>query len=208
MNLTKFLAKTTKKMAKSAAKDLKSAFKPSKSRSSYVCDDVDPYEEFEKKHGKECARMENKIWNLDEYHHEYHQDPDKVVEVYEKMKELAKSLEEFCKSHGEGGAEFYNINYGDMVDDIQHDLDSFLAEEYDELKADYDEYKADMDAVKAAKRKITSKIKTNDGTMMQKELKKVVDAENRHFERAVNDLIKSGKIIKTKEGSYVRLTLA
>lgn len=207
MNLSKWLMKQTKKMAKSAVKDMKAAVKPTKKKSSSrINDGIDLCDEFEKKHGKECDRLERKIWNIDT--NDMERNPDKIVAAYEKQKELAKELEDLCRSHGKGGIEFYDMNYGDMYAEIQRDLDDYMKDGYEDDKEYYEEMKADAAAVKKAKDQIIKSIQSSGGSAMQKDLKKNISVADRHYNRAVDDLVSSGKIIRSKEGNYVRLSLA
>ena len=209
MNLSKLLFRTSKNIIKSTGKSIKKSFSDNSKRkncysSSVDADDdeIDPYEDFEQNHEKECYKYENKIWNVKTDGI----DPEKNIEGFKKKMLIAKELEEFCLGFGAAGKEYFDINYSDIYKDIQNDLNEYMSDQYEEDKEYFEEYKAEQKAIRKASSFITKCISKNNGSMLQKELRRDAPEEiKKYFDKAVKKLLESGKIQRIKEGNYVRL---
>lgn len=204
MNIAKKLFKTSgkigKKALKSAVSDAKSITKSKGFKASSEPDYADPYAEFEAKYAKTCDKMENKVYSVDTDNI----DPDKNVAAYKKMFALAHELEDFCKSHGSGGTEYYQDCYSDMYESIQSDLDFYMAEQYNEDKAYFEEYQARKKAIRSLSSKITKAIKQAGGSLPQTELKKTLSEDDLFYYNAtIKELTEAGKVEKAKSGGRV-----
>lgn len=197
MNLTKALFRASKKMGKkavkSAVKDVKSMTKGSKTtgkkeRESYY---EDPYDLFERKYGSTCERKEAAIDDVETDH----SDPDKNVAAYEKKLAMAHELEDYCKSHGSGGVEYFNECFSGIYERIQADLDDYMANEYENDMMEFKEEQAEKKEKKSIASKIIKSIQKCGGSMPQTELKKLLsDDELFYYNSVIKELTESGKI--------------
>lgn len=208
MSIASALFKASKRMGKnalkSAASDMKSIVKDSvavkEKRKAPEDRYADPYGDFEAAYAKTCEKMENKVYSVDTDNI----DPDKNVAAYNKMLSLAHELEDFCKSHGTGGIEYYNDCYSDMYESIQSDLDDYMAERYNDDKAYFEEYQERKKAIKSLSRKIIKAMQQGGGSMPQTELKKLLSEDELFYYNAtIKELTESGKIEKAKSSGRV-----
>ena len=120
------------------------------------------------------------------------------------MLELCHELEEFCNSHGSGGAAYFKENYFYIYQEIRDSLDDYMKNEYEEAKIYFEEEKARQKAIKGLASKILKAIQNGGGSVMQKDLRKQFPKnEPDYFNQAVKSLLEAGKIAKFKDGNFV-----
>lgn len=193
-----FLKKFTEKVEK-ATKNMRSEnTPPGKIKRDPGLDDA--YSEFEDRYFKSCEKREAKIYNVEVDN----LDPDKNVAGFNKMLELCHELEEFCNSHGPGGAAYFKENYFYIYQEIRDSLDDYMKNEYEEAKIYFEEEKARQKAIKGLASKILKAIQNEGGSVMQKDLRKQFPKnEPDYFNQAIKSLLEAGKIAKFKDGNFV-----
>lgn len=169
---------------------------------------MDLEEKFEKEHGKECYRYEDKIWKLTRNIDYDKVSPETLLSNYDEALRLAEELKRFCYSHGIGGEEFFSTEFDRVSDDIKSERAEYLAGDYKEHQEQYAEFQEKMAGIKKAKSYIVNGLKRSGGSALQKELKKGCPSEiEKYFEKAVISLCEKGKLEKSKEKTFVRLEL-
>lgn len=116
--------------------------------------------------------------------------------------EICQEFENFCNSHGPGGTAYFKES--GMYEQIQKDLDFYMKHEYADDKAAFEEEKEYQKDIKKTANKILKSIKDSGGSIMQKELKKLLsEDETFYFNQAIKSLSDSGKIVRCKERKYI-----
>lgn len=158
------------------------------------------YFDFEDRYEKDCNKKVDQIESIETNG----LDPDKNIAGFKKQLELCHELEDFCASHGSGGAAYFKENYYFMYENIQKEMDNYIKYEYEEAKRDFEEEKADQKAVKSVSQKVLKEIRNAGGSILQTELKKLFsESELQYYNRVITRLADAGKIEKYKSGSRV-----
>ena len=86
------------------------------------------YFDFEDRYEKDCNKKVDRIESIETNGI----DPDKNIAGFKKQLELCHELEDFCASHGSGGAAYFKENYYFMYENIQKEMDNYIKYEYED----------------------------------------------------------------------------
>lgn len=161
--------------------------------------------DFEDHYERACEKKIDKIDSIETNN----RDPDKNVAGFKRKLLLCKELETFCLSHGSGGAAYFKKYYSDLHQNIQNKLDFYMKNEYEEAKEYFEEEKAKQKAIKALAGKILKEIENAGGSALQKDIRKhFPKGEPDYFNQAVKSLLDSKKIVKLKDGNFVKYKIS
>ena len=161
--------------------------------------------DFEDRYEKTCEKKADKIDSIETND----TNPDKNVAGFKRKLLLCKELETFCLSHGSGGTAYFKKYYSSLYEDIQKELDFYMKNEYAEAKEYFEEEKAKQKTIKALAGKILKEIESAGGTALQKDIRKQFPKdEPDYFNQAVKSLLDSKKIVKLKDGNFVKYKIS
>ena len=181
-----------------SGKKANQATPPAKAASVPNWANLDEEDAFINQYGAELNRMEEKIDNATWTDSD---NPADQVKAYEKALDLWDKLESYCYTEcGPYGATYFLNNFANIQPRIQKEYDDYMAIDYPLQKAAWDKEQAKKKAFAAMKRKIL-KYTTGKEGVMRKEIYAQFDPEQQaQVLKALNALIRDGKIEKRKDG--------
>lgn len=157
---------------------------------------IDNYWKFYEAHEAEVEKWIERIQSV-----EYYDNPERTVEAFRRSLALFDEFREFCLQNG--GEDYLKKDGYAVLDQVQKDFDSFMANEYQEYLDAWNERQADQKRIRSIKSKLLSEVK-KAGAISQVDLKKILsEDEVRSYESIMKDLEKKGKVTRRKEGSRV-----
>lgn len=165
----------------------------------------DAYFEFDEKY---CDKIQNMMDKVDDISSKS-DNPDDIVSSYKKQIEGYENIKKFCEEKGgQAGLLFFQKECSYWLTNTQKELDDYLSSCYDEEKAQYLERLEHEANIKRIANHILKSLKNSDNSMLQKDLKRTLsEDDSSYFTPAINQLLKSGKVEKSKDGGSVRYTL-
>ena len=159
--------------------------------------------DFEDEHEKEIERWRNKIDNAEVRSGDY-ENPDKQVAAFERWIAIYEDCRYFCESHT--GGDYYWLDwFDDSYERAKKDLQDYIDNEYESVKAEWDETQRKKRFYSSAKKKIHKVITNSETGMSRKDVYALFSPDEQSvILKALNELVSEGKIKQEKHGSIIK----
>lgn len=156
--------------------------------------------DFEDEHEKDIERWRNKIEKMEDSAYEK-ENPDDIISTLRKALSLCDDFREFCSLYI-GGTSYYDDNEADVKERIEHDIEQYLEDEYNDAKEEYEYLRQQKQECSALKEKILNAIISSENGLLHKDIVALTSPENKNLaERALKELVNDESISKEKRGN-------
>lgn len=172
--------------------------KPKTEKAEPIWADLSKEDEFIAQYGEAIRRKEERI---DEATWTENDNPDAQKRAYEKALDLCDELEAFCQYEcGEYGLTYFLDHCADIKTRIEADFARYMEDEYPAQKEEWDKEQAGKRQFSAIKRKVLKFVTEKNGVMRKDIYALYPEEQQPEVLKAINALIKDGKIIKQMDG--------
>ncbi len=156
--------------------------------------------DFEDEHEKDIERWRNKIEKVEDSAYDK-ENPDEIVSTLRKAVSLCDDFREFCSLYI-GGTSYYDDYEAADKERIEHDIEDYLENEYENAKAEYEELQQEKRECSVLKDKILNAIISSENGMLHKDIFALIPPQNQKLaERALKELVNDESISKEKRGN-------